>query len=258
MSIFYLKPDNWPVNNKEPFLLDGSEAKHLAQVLRLGAGDEVTLFDGQGRQGRFVIKKATKSQVQLSLLSEQKTPRPLNAPVLALAFTKALKRSWIMEKAVEFHAAEIWVWQAERSQGKMAADSLEHWQNQLVAGAKQSENPWLPTLKLIKGGAAGLAENFLPEKHYPCLLWEEQSHSAPGAILGMPDMSGSKPTIFIIGPEGGITAEEAAVFTHAGAVCRSLGDSVLRYETAAMLCLGLSWWSRQSAFHSSQNDLPKK
>lgn len=246
MSIFYLKPESWPASNKELFILEGSEAKHLAQVLRLGAGDKVTLFDGQGRQGAFLIKKATKSQVQLSQLTEQKTPRSPNAPILALAFTKALRRSWIMEKAVEFHAAEIWIWQAERSQGKVAADSLEHWQNQLIAGAKQCENPWLPTLKLIKGGAAGLAENFLPG-HYPCLLWEEQDRSAPGAMLGTHDMCvPNKPTIFIIGPEGGISSEEATTLMQSGAVCRSLGDSVLRYETAALLCLGLAWWSGQS------------
>ena len=71
------------------------------------------------------------------------------------------------------------------------------------------------------------------------MLWEGQS---PSDILSSEDISLSGKTLFIVGPEGGFSDAEAEFFTSSSAKPVSLGKRVLRWETAALLCLGLTWW----------------
>ena len=85
----------------EPYELDASESHHLTRVLRIREGEDVRVLDGRGREGRFRV----------------------------------------LEKAVEFEASGIWLWQAERSQFPVPSDIKESWQGQLAAGAKQCRNP---------------------------------------------------------------------------------------------------------------------
>ena len=63
---FYLPPEAWGWEVS----LEGQEAKHLGQVLRLAPGDEVGLLDGQGRTGRFAVRAVSKKSARLECLSE--------------------------------------------------------------------------------------------------------------------------------------------------------------------------------------------
>ena len=111
---FFLEPDLWHA----PYELDASESHHLTRVLRIREGEEVRVLDGKGREGRFRVlpyKKNAKT-VALQLLDEWTYPEPESKVILAAGWTKAARRGWILEKAVEFEASGIWLWQAERSQ----------------------------------------------------------------------------------------------------------------------------------------------
>ena len=101
---FYLPPDRWA--SPSGIVVDGQEARHMTQALRLRAGEEVVLLDGQGRIGRCRIRQADKKQVLLVLLHEETVPRPTSLPVMALAFSKAVRRGFFMEKAVELVLSE--------------------------------------------------------------------------------------------------------------------------------------------------------
>lgn len=105
---FYLPPEAWG----REVSLEGQEAKHLGQVLRLVPGDEVSLLDGQGRTGRFAVRAVSKKSARLECLRESFTPRPASLAVMALAFSKAVRRGFFMEKAVELGAHAVWLWQA--------------------------------------------------------------------------------------------------------------------------------------------------
>ena len=94
---FYLPPEQWA----HDLWLEGQEAKHLVQVLRLAPGEEVLLLDGQGRSGRFAIAETAKKKARLVLQEEQMAPAPESRAVMALAFSKAVRRGFFMEKAVE-------------------------------------------------------------------------------------------------------------------------------------------------------------
>ena len=236
--VFYLPPASW----REPYLLTGTEAHHATRALRLRAGDEIRLLDGEGGEGTFRIAEVTRQGLRLEEVRIWRHPCPVSRPILAAGWTKAARRGWILEKAVEFEAAGIWLWQAERSQFPVPADIKDGWHGQLIAGAKQCRNPWLPELRTMPGGVTELIAAASGCDQRFALL--ESDHRPSLALT--PDLLGTAgTTIYVVGPEGGFTPREVHSLHEAGFTGVSLGERVLRWETAALLCLGLHWWKGQ-------------
>ena len=242
MHTFFLPAASW----HEPYQVTGAEARHLVTVLRIKQGETVRLLDGEGREGLFTVQTVEKRHVTLVPEKIISHDRPAGRATLAVGYGRGIRRGWLLEKAVELEAAGIWFWQADRSQGKVPEESKETWLAQMTAGAKQSNNPWLPGLRTLPGGVAELAaasKDF--DKTF--ILWEGDTK---GATLSMRDLSPGegtpgRNTLFVLGPEGGFTEREIAALTAASCIPVSLGNRVLRWETAAVLCLGLTWWARQ-------------
>ncbi len=237
MHTFYLEPAKW----QAPFIITGQEANHMAKALRLKAGEHVRLLDGQGLSGEFAITAVGGSSVKLEQVTLEQHPKPEGRCFLAAAYTKAARRSFMLEKSVELECGGIWFWQAEHSQAKVPADAKTHWQEQLVAGAKQSNNPWIPELRTMPDGAAEVCREAQRFKRR-FLLWEDAG--APD-MLQFEDIYASADTLFAMGPEGGLSANEVAAFKNAGFKPVSLGRRILRWETAAVFCLGLAWWAQE-------------
>ena len=237
IGAFYLPPEDW----EEPFRLKGPECAHLIKVLRARPGDEVRLLDGKGREGRFSIAEVTGREAILRPEQIIEHPRPKGGAILALGWAKSLRRSWLLEKAVELEAREIWFWRAKRSQAALPEESKESWRAQLVAGAKQCGNPWLPEIRVLPGGIGELLEAAKSFK-YRFMLHEDHER---GRILALEDLPRAESPLFILGPEGGFAPEEAEALARADIMALSLGKRILRWETAALLCLGLSWWNAQ-------------
>lgn len=236
LNSFHLPPEAWA----PPYRLAGDEARHLAKVLRHAPGDTVRLFDGRGREGLFTVA-SVKGGVELELVSQTITPRPAPVVWLAPGFNKSSRRGWLLEKAVELGAAGIIFWEAKRGQGGMPPSPKESWQAQMIAGAKQCGNPWLPEIEAVEGGARGLIGR-CGEFSRRFLLWE--SHDA-GRLLTLPDLRDVQDIVFVLGPEGGLDDAEAGRFLDAGFEAVTLGGRPLRWETAALLALGLCWWGAQ-------------
>jgi 16S rRNA (uracil1498-N3)-methyltransferase len=244
LNSFFLPPEAWC----PPYSLDGDEARHLAKVLRHVPGDTVRLFDGRGREGLFAVTRV-KGGVEFALLSESFTPRPAPEVWLAPGFNKSSRRGWLLEKAVELGAAGIFFWEAERGQGGMPDAPKLTWRAQMTAGAKQCGNPWLPEIETVPGGAGGLIER--------CGLMSRRFllHESPdaGRPLVLPDLTDIHPALFVLGPEGGLTDAEANRFLRSGYEAVTLGNRPLRFETAALLALGLCWWGGQAADNPDTN-----
>lgn len=235
MKRFHLESERWSA----PWLLEGPEAHHCLKVLRTRVGEEVELFDGRGRVGRFALRQAEKQRAFFEPLDLMEYPEPFHRSVLALGFNKGLRRSWLLEKAVELEATELWLWQAERSQGKMPEDVKESWETPLLAGAKQCGNPWLPLLRTFPGGLDGMLEAGR-ELDASLVLAEDSSTK----LLDARDLAQTS-LLFILGPEGGFAPDETALLRERGLGFRSLGRRVLRWDTAALTVLGLRFWARQ-------------
>jgi 16S rRNA (uracil1498-N3)-methyltransferase len=234
---FYLAPAEW----REPYRLAPAEALHLTRALRLKAGSEVRLFDGQGRQGVFQVEAAERADVRLRLLSESVAGRPDVRCTLAAGFSKALRRGWFLEKAVELEAAAVWLWQGEYSQAALPDTEKAAWKASLVAGAKQCASAWLPELGIIRSGVEGLIER-RGEFDRAFLLYEGDTG---GRLVRREDFSEPGSLLLVVGPEGGFSPREAAALSAAGVTPVSLGNRVLRWETAAILTLGMAFWARQ-------------
>ena len=235
MHSFHLSPDKWV----EPYTLAGAEAHHLAKVMRIRLNEQVRLFDGQGREGVFLVTEILRHTVVLGPVDVRVHPPRARSTVLALAWAKGLRRSWLLEKAVELEASALWFWRAEHSQGHIPDDVKQTWQAQCVAGAKQSRNPWLPELTVVPGGVTALAAR-AKEFERAFVLWEDQ---VEGRLISVEELREPASALFVAGPEGGFSTKEVAQLRQAGCEPVSLGPRVLRWETAALLCLGLRFWA---------------
>ena len=232
---FYLAPEDWPDAPQGEALLEGQEAVHLAQSLRLGPGTDVGLLDGRGRTGLFTVVESGKRRVRLVCRSVDISPQPVSRPIIALAFSKAVRRGFFMEKAVELGAWEVWLWQGDHSQGRLPADIRDSWQNQMIAGAKQCGNLWLPQIRALSGGI-GEVLALSEQVDQRILPWELQD----GSSMLTPDMVGRPgTTLYVIGPEGGFAPEEAQAAQAAGCRAVYLGRRILRTETAGMAVLAM-------------------
>lgn len=235
MHTFYCPPDTW---SSEIELTD-QEAHHAVSVLRLHPGEQVKVLDGQGHIGIFRITSIKSRRVFLSMDSTDFSPPPIALPIIALAFSKAIRRDFFIEKAAELGAHAVWIWQGDHSQGKLSPALAASLTRQLVAGIKQSGNPWLPQVKILPGGAQELIAISRDVEHR-ILPWELQDcdNMLPKCLLGQTGR-----TLYVIGPEGGFSGHEVDAFEKSHFTKVSLGSRVLRCETAATLCLGLHWWA---------------
>lgn len=233
LPAFYL-----PEWGSEP-VLENDEARH-ANVLRLKAGEEIMIMDGRGKSGRCRIKKIGKKNLDLELLREWRTPRPASRPIIAIALSKAARRGFFLEKAAELGAWAIWLWDAERSQGEIGEKLAQSCRAQINAGAKQCHNPWFPEL-VILGKVDKLATR-AQSCDWRILPWEAK---AGEPVISLAQLGLPGETVYALGPEGGLADWEAGCLVDAGFAPTSLGDRLLRCETAATLCLGLHWWASQ-------------
>ena len=234
---FFLPPERWGA----PFTLGGSEAHHLATVLRTRPEDQITLFDGKGREGVFRVVSLSKKKVVLEQESIREHPMPDRRIWIAPGWNRATRRGWFLEKAVELGAWGIAFWQSTFSQGKTPQQSKESWDNQCIAAAKQCANPWLPQLVTYPLGIGQLLEA-TERFENRIFLWED-----PGCprILDPADMACKGDALVVLGPEGGFADEETCALQQAGCMPVSLGTRILRWETAALLCLGIGFWNDQ-------------
>ena len=237
MHTFYLEPENW-----HTLTLTGNEFHHLSKVLRLKAGEEISLLDGKGKEAICQIAGIDKKEAKLTLLAEKMYPEEQSRITLALGWGKAARRGFILEKCVELEAHALWFWQAERSQFPVPKDMKNSWQEQLIAGAKQCKNPYLPEISALSKGVKELIEKSKNFEHKQLLVESDYQHEA---FLAEKDVGLKGDTLCVIGPEGGFSPKEVEFLVDAGFKTYTIGNRILRWETAAVMVLGLHWWNKQ-------------
>lgn len=237
MTCFYAPPSAW---NGTTIELDGGEACHL-HVLRLNIGAEIKIMDGQGQLAICRLADLAKHGARAEILESEKFPREESRAIIALALSKATRRGFFMEKAMELGCSAIWIWQGDNSQGRIPSNFAENARAQLVAGAKQCANPWLAEVRTFSGIREVAREALKAD--YRILPYEQQA-GQPMLDYSMLGRQGE--TVYVIGPEGGFSGTELETLAGAGFVAVSLGKRVLRCETAAVLCLGLHYWAAQT------------
>ena len=221
--------------------LEGAQAEHLSRVLRAFTGMEADIVAG-GRIFHAQVAAVESTEVRFNLLAEVEAD-PALPVTLILAVFKFDRMEWAIEKATELGVAAIVPVIARRTEKHLAESALkrvERWRRIAHEAAKQSRRSDLPGVH----DPIPLATQLRKESDAVRLLLAEQERTQTlrGAIEGAATEAGAEmPRLEIaVGPEGGWTAEEAALFDTSGGRAVSLGPRILRAETAAISALAVA------------------
>jgi 16S rRNA (uracil1498-N3)-methyltransferase len=214
--------------------LTGKHAEHLSRVLRARVGQEFDVSAaGRLRRGRVVAVE--EGRVEFALGEELPAPTEPQVTVL-LAIYKFDRMEWALEKLTELGAARVVPVIARRTDpglAKAAVKRVERWRRIAKEAAEQSrrlEPPEILAPAKLKDAAttAALTRIVLAEA--------EQSVSLADVVRVHPS---GESLALAVGPEGGWTEDELRLFAEAGWTAASLGERILRAETAAIAAMAI-------------------
>jgi 16S rRNA (uracil1498-N3)-methyltransferase len=210
-------------------VLDGEEGRHAATVKRIKAGEQVVLTDGAGSSATCTVTDAAKASLTLRVESTQYAARPDPLITVVQAIPKGERGELAVEMLTEIDVDRIVPWAASRSvavwRGDRAARSLAKWRAAARAAAKQARRSWLPEVTELATTDDVVA--LIAEADLAVVLHE--SAQVPLAALALGDL---ERVVVVVGPEGGLSADELAAFSAADIV--RLGPTVLRSSTAGV------------------------
>jgi 16S rRNA (uracil1498-N3)-methyltransferase len=213
--------------------LTGDHAAHLVRVLRAEIGQEFDIATGNAVR-RGTITSISDDRVEFAL-GEEQFVKPFPQITLALAIFKFDRLEWAIEKCTEIGVARIIPVIARRTETHLASAALkrhERWQRIALQAAEQSRRPAPPEI------ASPVKLNQLAELTTTCRVVLAESEK--DATLR--DALQSRPTdvALAVGPEGGWAADELQWFRESGWIAASLGDTILRAETAAIVSAAIA------------------
>jgi 16S rRNA (uracil1498-N3)-methyltransferase len=210
--------------------LTGDEGRHAA-VKRVRAGEQVTLTDGCGVSATCTVEAV--SAASCTVVVEEVFVRHREPPHVTVvqAIPKGPRGELAVEMLTEVGVDVIVPWAAERSvavwRGDKQDKALRRWRSTAHEAAKQARRAWFPEVRDMVG-TEGVVE-LLREASVPVVLHEASS----GPLADVP-VPGRSEIVVVVGPEGGISDDELALFASVGAEPVRLGSSVLRTSTAGV------------------------
>ena len=252
MNHFFVKPENIISDGPEEsgqIVIDGSDVNHIKNVLRMKAGEELLLSDGEGNDYHCVIEAFREEpQSVVCRIMDQETSRSELSVQFYLfqGLPKADKFEHIIQKSVELGVYEIIPVETARSivkyDAKKQKSKQERWQKIAESAAKQSRRGVIPEVKPVMrfpealAYAGGLDLILIPYENY------KDMKATKEVIAGI--RPGMKVGIFI-GPEGGFEQSEVELACGNMTGCQnqavpiSLGSRILRTETAPLMLLSV-------------------
>ncbi|HKR75753.1 MAG TPA: 16S rRNA (uracil(1498)-N(3))-methyltransferase [Rhodanobacter sp.] len=215
--------------------LPAQAGEHVARVLRLAAGDPLTLFNGDGADYAATILAVGKREVHVQVLDRQAVAResPLRL-TLAQGVARGEKMDLIVQKATELGVARIVPLLTERSEVKLdaarAEKRLAHWRAVAASACEQCGRACLPEILPALPLPAWLASLADEDALRLALLPEAES----SARELRPSEAGA---LLVVGPEGGLGERDIALLHEAGFHGLRLGPRILRTETAGLAAL---------------------
>ena len=210
--------------------LTADEARHLREVLRLKPGDEVSVFDGEGREFRATVVQARRESAELQLKDEIASARP-ESPLqitLAVALLKGEKFDTVVQKATELGVASIVPVVTARADVRLRAGK------EVDARVARALGALLVHRVRAHPHVGSLPQQFTSvlSPSRPCLLFSEREGHELTQIH-------THEVTAIIGSEGGWSDEELGEARAAGVQIVTLGGRVLRADTAAISAAAL-------------------
>lgn len=228
MHIFYQK--NLDSNQLE---LTEDESKHAIRVLRLKKGDELQLTDGKGTHAIAIITNDNPKKCELEITRRNNWQRNRNYTLnIIVAPTKNMERiEWFIEKAVEIGIDDITFIETENSE--RIKINMERCEKIAISAMKQSKQWFLPKIHPVQKLSELLQKNNF-ENNHNYIAWCEVEKTQLLSTQLSKLSENPKPITILIGPEGDFTASEVKLAQQIGFIPVSLGNNILRTETAAL------------------------
>ena len=237
MPVFFVSPE---CIRQQAIVVTDDVLVHLRDSLRITVGEALWLNNGQGVRYRVEITDVSKRAVAGRIL--ETIPEPLRQTprlILGQSLLKGEKMDWVIQKATELGVSEIVPLQTRYSIVQLKADRVDHqlvrWQRIALEAAQQSEQWRIPTVAtpqslsaLLTSQATGTSTLMLAERREGSSL---QGVELPQEV--------NRSLLVLIGPEGGWSKEEMGIAEQAGVVPITLGQQILRSETAAIATISI-------------------
>jgi 16S rRNA (uracil1498-N3)-methyltransferase len=218
--------------------LDEAAAHHISRVLRMRTGDKVSLFNGDGQFYQSELTEVGKRHVYAKV--ETATRVDAESPVhthLGQVLSKGERMDYAIQKATEMGVCKITPLTSERCDVRLnderGAKRQQHWQQVAISAAEQCGRAKIPLISPIQS-----VDEWITEKASDTLglVLHHRTHQQ------LTDLTPPKKVWLLIGPEGGLTAEEITKAESKGFVATTLGKRVLRTETAPVAALSIIQW----------------
>jgi 16S rRNA (uracil1498-N3)-methyltransferase len=237
MPLHFLLDEPVAAKRGDSVTLTGAEAHHAATVRRVRVDERVTVGDGRGAWLTGSIESVAPREVVVRIDGRTEVSAPHPRVILVQALAKGDRDELSVQAATELGVDEVVPWQAARSVARWdaakAAKGRARWTAIVREAGKQAHRAWLPdvgelatTKDLARRAATSLVYVLEP--------------TADVRLSGVRFAAGDeRDVVLIVGPEGGIAAEELATLEEAGAQLVRLGDTVLRTSTAGPAALAV-------------------
>ena len=231
-----------PLASGQVLDLPSTAARHV-QVLRMQPGHTLTLFNGEGGEFNAEVQHMGRSDVRV-LVGEHRNAECEAAMQVHLAVGMPAndRMDWLVEKATELGVHRITPLMTERSVVRLSGDRAEkkqaHWQAVAVSACEQCGRNRVPVIDVPESLNAWLARQTPQAGAVHGVL---SLHASTQPMNTLREGAGANVTTWVLlnGPEGGLTDAEDAVARAKGFAAVSLGERVLRAETAALGALAL-------------------
>ncbi|HMP90526.1 MAG TPA: RsmE family RNA methyltransferase [Kiritimatiellia bacterium] len=238
MMRYYIEPSRW---SSDEMILTGEEAHHLLHVLRGKVDDQIMVMDGRGRQAVTQIAEVSRNEARLAVKRQtSKSPPPVEITLIQAA-PREQKMDLIIQKATELgvrHIVPVITDQCVvRLKAGEDAGKLERWRKIALSAAKQSGCLWLPEIHPVAPMLDYLARMPRFDLWMTCSL-DPDTMPLREALSGFSSRQ-PKSIGFLVGPEGDLSTRERSAARNAGARMVSLGNQVLRSETAALYVMSI-------------------
>ncbi|MGQ0540558.1 MAG: 16S rRNA (uracil(1498)-N(3))-methyltransferase [Blastocatellia bacterium] len=225
MRRFFAQPDQF---SESGVLLDTSETRHLRDVLRLKDGENVHVFDGEGREFECLIETIGKKQSSLRIINEvsPSASESMLDLTLAASLLKGDKFDTVVQKAVELGVIHLVPMITGRCDVKLKGDGkrVERWRKIALEATKQCGRARLMTV----AGVTGFAEFINSDRSSKTVLFSERDGGKfdPGGVI--------EKITAVVGPEGGWDDSEIEKARDSGVEVVTLGGRMMRAETASI------------------------
>ena len=221
-TFFVSEGTNFSANQIE---VDGDEAHHGVNVLRLKKSEEVKISDGAGNWATGKVIELSKKRFTVEISTRGFDPAPKQRVIAVQEILKNDANKEAIDFLTQVGIDEIIPWQSQHSIGKIDSKSLSKWQSAARESSRQSRRTRIPLIANI------LSTGNLISKIKDCenvfVL-----HEAAENRLSQIEINEEVDVFLIVGPEGGLSEFEVNSFIAAGAKAVRLGESVLRAANA--------------------------